>query len=151
MSRNANQVPPNKWMQPRISKVDDLFDLLANHPQGVPASEISSQLGVGPSGARQIVRDLRIMLGADDTITVITEAVGLPNQPHVYKLVGTYDQARSWIANRVGDFTTRIETIQYSAAALVRGADKRTLDGRRVVLIELKLRHLLEELAEITE
>lgn len=151
MSRSARHIPPNEWRTSRIEKVDQAFDLLVAAPDGLTSRELADALGVSAGIAQRVVHDLRLVLGGTDVMTVVTEIEGLSNEPHTYRLVGSYDEARGWFSGRVGDLEARLTTIEYSAKAIAKSADGRTVEGRKAVKMERTLTYLREELAEIGE
>lgn len=139
--------PPDKWTVGRIEKVNKVFDFLSNNlDRWTHRREIAEVLDVKPGNiVDRVIRDLRMTLGAGDTITVVANPDG-----GGYRLVGTYDEARAWATGRVTDAETRLESIQYGMAPIVRATDGRTVEGRKARLIEMTTRHLVEQLAAIS-
>ena len=149
MSRSARHIPPDEWKASRIDKMNRAFDYLVAKPDGAVSTDLADHLDVTLSTARRVVHDLRLVLGGTDVITVVTEPQGVPNEPHIYKLVGNYEDARGWMANRIGDLEARLVTIEHSARSIATGADGRTVEGKKAVKVERTLRYLREELAEM--
>lgn len=146
---SGRRVPPDKWRPERIEKVEQVFDYLAGHPDGATGDEMAAWLEVSKSTIQRVVHDLRIVLGGTDSITVTCEALGLPTEPHTYRLVGNLEDATGWLSARILEQEVRLETIEYSTASLVTGSDGRTLEGKKARKIHRTLKYLREELAEI--
>jgi hypothetical protein len=132
----------------REANRDALYDLLADTPAGVTIDQIMGSLEVNHRTAKEAVHDLRELLGEDE--------INVPATPRgererwLYQLVGTLDGCREWVANRIGDTETRLRTIQSVMRSLVNATDGRTTDGRRARIIETALRHLVEDLDNLT-
>ena len=123
----------------------DLFDVLADLPDGTTKPDLCTRLDATPDRLDRAIRQLRRVLGEGDTINLIAEPDGL-RQPWRYRLVGKLDEARPWVKNRRRDLTTRIRTMALVADSLVAGSDGRTLDGRKARLMATTLHYLVEQL-----
>lgn len=133
---------PDRWTDRRREAANNLFDFLADTmDRWVTRQEVADHLNMSPRSIDRVVRDVRILLGATDSITVAART-----NPGGYKLVGTYEDAREWVTGRLSDAEVRLESIRYSMQALVTGTDGRTMDGKKARLIEMTTRHLVEQL-----
>ena len=146
MSRNSRHIPPDEWRSSRVEKVNMVFDLLVDGSK--TGQQLATELDVAATTVIRIIHDLRLVLGHDDTITVITEPQGL-KEPHLYTLVGNYEQSVQWRHGRISNIEARLRVDEYSMMSIARGTDKRTVDGKKAVKIERTLRYLREELAEM--
>jgi len=125
-------------------EVGRLYDLLAT--RDVTKREMAAHLGVGARRCDDVVRSLRLLLGDDDTINV----VAIPQRgPWLYRLVGTYGDAKPWTKNRTLDVRSRLETVNQVLSSLARGADGRTVDGKMVHLLQRTITRALEDLEEM--
>ncbi len=145
MTRSDRHIPPDEWRLSRIAKVNAAFDLLVEGPQ--TGQELAKHLDVTVTTAQRVVHDLRLTLGNNDTITVMTNHQGRPNEPHLYELVGNYEDSIQWRKGRISDIEARLVTAEYSIMPIARGADGRTVEGKKAAKIERTLRYLREELA----
>jgi hypothetical protein len=138
-------------MTARSERRDHLFDLLVASPLGVTIIDIRDELGSTLSQARRAVQDLRRFLGDFDDVNVPAVSQGY-NQRWLYTLVqGMTDATRWWTANRIVDTASRLVTMHAVAASIVRATDGRTIEGRKARMIEVGLRHLIEDLQTIGE
>lgn len=128
----------------------DLFDLLVAKPDGVTINEIAKKFDVPVHIARGLTRHLRKILGNDDTVNVICTPQSHREQWR-YQLVGNYDEGSAWVSNRIGDVETRIETMNSVVSALARALDKRTVQGRRAMVIARGLGRVIEDLTDLRE
>jgi len=126
-------------------EVGRLYDLLATRDCTKP--EMCVDLGCGSRRADEIIRALRRLLGEDDTINVV--AIPQHGGPWLYRLVGTYTDAKPWTVNRTLDVRSRLETINEVIASIARGADGRTTDGKMVRIVQRTLARAMEDLAEL--
>jgi len=133
----------------RAALVGQAYDLLAAAPEGLNKHQIADGLGVSVHEVTHLIRDLRLTLGSDD-ITVTTDPNGM-RQPWIYRLVGTLGGAVRWIRNRVKDSEARIETLYAVIAPVAKVADKRTMEGRKAVLILRAVGRLREDLTDLGE
>ena len=131
-------------------RVGELFDYLADQPEGVTIDDIAAELGVVYSRARKIVRKLRLLLGETDQINLVCDPAGA-SERWIYRLVGNLEAARPWIDTRLRDLEARLETSRAVAKSLISATDGRTNDGKRVRKIERALTRLLEDLEELSE
>jgi hypothetical protein len=94
-------------------------------------------------------RRLRLTF-ADDSINLVCHPRG-QGQDWEYELVGDYAKARGWIANRILDTESRIETERAVMSSIANNIDGRTVQGRKVRLISSVLGGLQEQLAALNE
>ncbi len=134
--------PPDKWKPTRVEQVNNLFDLLSNDTGWVTRQQIADYLEMSHKSVDRVVRDLRITLGVSDSITVVARI----NKGGGYRLVGRYEDAAPWATGRIADAETRIETLQFSMSSVVKATDGRTVEGKKARLVEMSMRHLLEQL-----
>ena len=146
MSRNSRHIPPDEWRTSRIEKVDQVFDLLVEGSK--TGQQLAVELDVTTSTVIRIVHDLRLVLGGDDTIVVVTRPQG-PHEPHLYELVGNYQDSVEWRHGRISHLEVRLLVDEYSMRAIARGSDKRTTDGKKADKIQRTLKYLREELADL--
>lgn len=122
-----------------------LFDYLVSQER-VTMAEIAHHLGVGFRRAGDVVRELRLIFGNDDTINLVCERVG-PRQPSIYFLAGQLDGAKPWTLERLGDAETRLETIAAVVQSFVNGTDGRTVDGKIARLFARSIDRAREDIA----
>ncbi len=97
----------------------------------------------------EAVRRVRLTLGhSQDSVTLTCDPQGL-RKPWAYQLVMSYEDARAWQANRIGDAEARFETIEAHCIAISRSADGRTVEGRKARKIASVIGYLRGELADI--
>ena len=126
-----------------------LFDLLADNPDGLTITQIGAEFDLNKDYMRDVVRTLRLTLGEMDTINLVADNPGDGISEWAYRLVGTYDEARAYIQNRVTDLISRVTTQRAIAASLVRGSDGRTIEGKKAALVHRHLGRLLEDIDTI--
>lgn len=131
----------------RTQRAHDLFDFLADRmADGSNLDEITRHFGWSNDQATEALRALRIILADGDTINVIGDPNGQGEQWTI-RLVGTYDDARWYVSNRVGDLEARLDTMSGIAKSLEAASDGRTVEGKKAREIHIALRHLKEKLA----
>lgn len=133
-----------------MSKVDragQLYDYAVEHPEGFTYQDIERDFEWQRSEFVGVVRTLRAIL-ADDEINLTCEPQG-QGEPWLYKLIGSYDDARPWATNRIGDLETRLETIGSVSQTLVSATDGRSIEGRKARKMKSTLDYLRGELADI--
>ena len=142
---------PDEWSDRRKQQVGDLFDLIAGHPApGMTNLEMMAAFGgVSLGFVTRRINDIRMVLG-DDTINLINEPEPGARGHHFYRLTGDPNEARGWLVNRFDDLDTRLNTIHSISQSLVNATDARTIPGRRARLTETALRHLIEDLENLT-
>ena len=139
------------WGERRTARVGELFDLMANAPDGLTIYEIADGLGVEKQIADGAVRDFRMSF-ADDEINLTADPNGW-QQPWLYKLVGTFEDARPWLNNRLGDMESRLETVGAVAASIESATKtrKNSAEHRRARRMHRSLTYLVSELQDIQE
>lgn len=127
---------------------EELYNLLASHPDGVALADIATTLGVSRRQAQGVVRKLRLLLGSGNSINV---PVRLDAGRHVYYLTDRPNGGDQWQAVRTKTMVSRIAVDQAWWRSMVAATNGRTAEGR---IARAALRHftrLGEDLAEITE
>ena len=134
----------------RVEKVNELWDFAVAHPDGFTWADCADKFSWAARRTEffRIVRALRLTLGNGDSINLTCEPNG-PKQLWLYRLSGTYDAARPWTANRLGDMECRLETIAGVSKSLVAATDGRSADGRKARLIAKTVGRLTEDLQEM--
>lgn len=141
----------------RAEKIAALWDFAVSHPDGFTWADIRDQPWASDRpGFFSVVRGLRQTLGAPkgdngqpDTINLVCTPQG-PGDLWKYQLVGTYEAARPWNANRLSDIERRLETIAGVSRSLVAATDGRSSDGRKARIIAKTVGRLVEDLEELT-
>lgn len=134
----------------RETRIGNLFDFLAEHPDGVTIGQIAVELGTSVMNARYIVQGLRDALGDDDTINLPCDPdPANPKGPWLYRLVGTYDGIERWSTNRILDTERRLQTQLAMVTSVANGAKANTIEGRKARIMRKALTRLLEDLEEI--
>lgn len=130
------------------ARVDDLFDLLANAPNGMRLPDISEALELTKDETTRTIRALR-MAFSNDTVNLVCEPNG-QGEYWTYQLVGRPEDQRSWVAWRMLNVETQLETIKAVTDSAIVASDGRTLEGRKARYINMNIRHLLEQLELMT-
>lgn len=129
-------------------KIGRLFDYAAENKDGFTYQDVERDLDWQRGQFFNTARQLRLMLGNDDTINLVCDPQG-QGQPWRYQLVGNVEGARGWISNRLTDTETRIATILAICSTLVRATDGRTGEGKRARIMNKGLSRIIEDLAEL--
>lgn len=121
--------------EPTSAAVDagDLFDLFVESPNGLTSNDIKRRFDWSSNTVKGAMRALRFICG-EDVITVVAEPQG-ESEPWLYRLVGNYDDARTYFAWRVGGLESQLDTVRVQAGSLVNGTDGRTTEGKKTRLI----------------
>lgn len=137
-------------LSPRDIRRDMLFDYAVEHPDGFTKADAMNDLewGSWPKTFNDAVRDLRVMMGDSDSINLIADPQGSGEQ-WLYRLVGTVDEGREWVTNRVGDVEGRIRTLQAVVASAVSGSDGRSIEGRKARILHRGISRIVEDLDEL--
>jgi len=135
----------NDTPRARTIHAHELFDYLAARPDGVTMAAICHHFGWKRVATNEALRALRLILADGDSITVVSEP-DTPSAPWLVRLVGTYDDARWYVTNRLGDLEARIETQVGVARSLEAATDGRSTEGRKARMIRSTLSHLVEQL-----
>lgn len=118
----------------RDERIGLLFDLLEYaRPDGLTLVEITRCLPYtyNPSTVKTAIHDLRHLL-ANDMINVIVEP-----PEYQYRLVGTYEESRSYQNQRLRDLETRMSTQISIATSIYKGSPSGTpLRARAGVILD---------------
>lgn len=128
----------------REGRRDSLFDYACDNPAWT-VDDVMNEFDWYKRQVDQAIHDLRGFLGEYDEVNVVCVPQG-SRERHLYSLVGNLDGAREWTTGRIRDTETRIRTISAIASSVVSATDGRSIDGRKVRLMDVKLRHLIEEI-----
>ena len=129
-------------------RIDALFDLLMDRPDGVTIDEIVEELRLPDhSSARHVIREFRLVFGESD-VNLVANPQGKGKRWN-YSLVGTPEAAQQWAHNRIRDAETRLQTMAAVARSIVNATDGRTVDGRKARLMESTLTYLSTQLGNI--
>lgn len=129
-------------------KMGRLFDYAAEHPDGFTYRDVENDLGWSKPYFIKVARQLRLMLGNDDTINLVCDVQGRW-QPWIYRLVGNFDHSRGWCRNRTDDAESRLATIGSILASVLNATDGRSRDHRRAKIMQRAISRAREDLAEI--
>lgn len=135
-------------MSVREARRDDLWDQLVANPGGITVDEMMDEQGWTHKQANDAIRDLRAYLGLFDDVNLPCDPQG-SGERWKYRLVGTLDDVRGWTLNRINDADTRVRTMQAMTASIVKATSGRTVEGRRVRLMNKALTRLVEDLDEL--
>lgn len=125
-------------------RVTQLFDLLMANPEGVTWSDIAAELEIDHGEANRVIRAFRLAF-AKDTVNLTATPQGL-REEWLYTLDA---DSEAWAANRIADTESRLETMTAMMQTVVKATNPRTLAGRKARKMEVALRHLQEDLAEL--
>jgi hypothetical protein len=126
---------------------ESLYDYAVANPKGFTYVDVERDLRWDRKRLIVAVRQVRLLFH-DDTLNLICDPQGF-RQPWLYRLVGNYDDARPWSANRAGDLEARLNTMLAVAETVVHTSDGRTLPGKRARLIYSTLANLVVQLETI--
>ena len=127
-----------------------IYDALAAAPDGLDIRELAYELGEEQWTVRPAIRTLRVML-ADNGDTISVPAIKQGGGLWKYKLVTGHEDTQEWVANRVGDAETRMETIELTMQSVVEAESIGEDDALYVKAkkIHRTLAYLRAELSEI--
>jgi hypothetical protein len=135
----------------RADRIDNLFDYLADHPEGVTKHAIASDQEMPPARVSSLVQGLRDLLADVDTINVTCESDPAdPHGPWRYRLAGKMADFTIWHANRIGDIERRVRTLLGTVTSIANGADMASVDGRKARVMRKGFARLVEDLDDIT-
>ena len=126
----------------RAADAGALFDYLVDTPEPVVIDEIRAALGWTYRRTEQAIHDVRMALGADDSINLIAEPDG--RGPWRYWLTGSAEDARWWQANRLVVLITQVRTNLAVAESIRRGIDGRTVEGRKARVLARTLGYIVD-------
>jgi len=132
----------------KAERLSALFDLLAAAPDVLYVNDIADKLGVTISYTNQLIRELRLMFGDDDTVNLVCEPKGHQHR-WGYRLEGTLEGITFWEANRIGDAESRLVTMNAVLSSIVRNIDADSVDGKKARIMQRYIRRALEDLAEL--
>lgn len=122
-----------------------LFDALVERPEGMVMKEIIDLLdGVRGAVATKVVTRLRLDLGDGDSIAV---PVNRKDGEWRYTLASSMGETNNWLITRGRAKLQTIKTDVASVAAIVRGADGRTREGKAAQMLSVGLQRIEEDLA----
>ncbi|MDQ3307570.1 MAG: hypothetical protein M3499_04315 [Actinomycetota bacterium] len=127
-----------------------LYDFAVRHPDGFTYVDVGRDFGWSRVYFYAVVRVVRSVF-AGDAIALVCTPPTTGSEPWLYELVSTYDAARPWAVNRIGDMESRLDTVHGVASSLTNATDGRTMEGRKVRKIESTVGYLLRELADIND
>lgn len=133
----------------RKQRRDNLFDLAVAAPDGFTVENAMDVLGLTHPQANTAIRDLRRFLGESG------DTINLPADPQskgdrwLYRLVGSLNEVRGWVMNRVRDTESRLRTMQAMMSSIVAATDGRSIEGRKARVMDKALRRLVEDLDEL--
>lgn len=120
-----------------------LFEELVRRPDGMLMEEIIEYLDVPDRFvASRVITTLRLDLGEGDAITV---PVIQEDKRHIYKLVGSYDDAQEWLLKRARYMAQRLKTDAAATSSLVRRTDGRTSSGKAARRLQTSASRLAED------
>ncbi len=126
--------------------IESLWDHLVAHPDGTTKPEMAAALSVSKRKISDVIKTFRVYFG-DDTINLVSVPQGF-GESHLYRLVGTTDEAREWVSMSWKHVEARLVTVIAVVRAFVNGSDGRTIDGR---LARVWLRHFTRALEDIED
>lgn len=141
-------IDPDDLSAARKQRRDDLWDMLVSNPLGITVEDMMASGGWSHHQANVAIHDLRTFLGTMDSINLPCEPQG-GGERWVYRLVGSLDEVRGWVSNRVGDADTRLRTMQSMMASIVSATNGRTIEGRKARLMDKALSRLIEDLDDL--
>jgi hypothetical protein len=127
-------------------RAGDIFDLLVAAPDGLTIVEITDALACSHELFRGALQALRDSLGDTDSINVVVEA---PDWK--YRLVGSLDEAKGYVGNRLADTERRLRTQLQVATSLASGTKATTTEGKMARLLKKSLARLLEDMTDLRE
>ena len=132
----------------RETRRDELFAELVADPAGLTVDDMM-EWGWSHHQANDAIHDLRAYLGQNDDVNLVCEPQG-KGEPWLYRLVGSLADVRGWSRNRITDTESRLRTMQSVLASIVSATSGRTVDGRKVRLMERSVRRLVEDLDDLS-
>lgn len=126
----------------------DMLAILAGAPDGITMPDMCEQLDWPIWRGHRAKTLIRRVCAETDTINLVCEPAGFG--PWLYLLVGTLEDATTWVTIRLHDTESRLATMQNVMASLVRASDGRSTDGRKARMLERTFRHLIEDLEALT-
>jgi hypothetical protein len=135
-------------MTSRDDRMTELFDYLVLSPQGVTIGDMIDHLDCNRSRAETAIHDLREFLGQADVANLTCTPNG-SRQQWLYHLETKLDEHKEWIANRTGDFESRLRTMLAMLSSVISGTSSRTLEGKRARVMHRQITRLLEDLQEM--
>lgn len=135
----------------RSDRAGDLFNLLADAPEGISIDEIAEGLNVGQREAESVLRVLRLILGNTDDLFVVCDRD--PDGVYRYRLMSGHAvvdaEESSWTGTRIGDLESRLVLFIAAARSAVAATDGRSKDGQKAHLFVRWMQRLAEDLAEL--
>lgn len=128
---------------------DELFDRLAERPEGLEIGEIADSLGVPVNIAREVVKVLRQVLAEGDRIAVPVNCEG---GRWLYTLSGDTGETgpvQGWTRRRMGAATANLETDVMTWAALAQNVDGRTSNGKMTRYVAKSMARIQEDIKDL--
>lgn len=130
----------------------EIYDCLANAPNGLTMRDMTRQTGASPTRVRTAIRAARLILADHDTLFILCEPQG-PREPWLYRLVDgsiiPNGEETAWTANRVGDAQSRVKLLSAAMEVACHATDSRTVIGKKARVLDKQLRRLVEDLEEV--
>lgn len=121
----------------------DLFDALADRAEGMDRHEIIKALDLTrEKHVYKVIRQLRLALGAGDTINV---SIRRDRNRSVYFLTGVVEDVSPWSRTRMREQLSKLEGLSAVWHSLAAGTDGRTIAGKVARHVSLYLDRLLED------
>lgn len=130
-----------------VGRAGVLFDYAASRPEGFLASDARADLDWSEKQFATAVRAFRLIFGEDE-INLVTQQRGF-GQPKLYQLVGDFDSARPFLAERMRTLEAMLRTTLAVANSISNGSDGRTVEGRKARFAVRHLGRLVEDIDEV--
>lgn len=129
--------------------INELFDYAATHREGFTAPEARDALGISQTVFESAIRGIRRIFDTGKE-TLVADRRG-HNEPWLYRLVSTYEDAEGWAGEQLRHLETRIGTMVAVLSAIVRATDGRTRNGKKAREFLHTLKYLVERLEMVDE
>src|SRR5262245_17849949 len=143
--------------QRELNRAEELYDMLADAPDGMLSSEIEATAGWTLNERLKAAQTLRDWLAMeDDTITLTCDPDPyIPLGPWRYRLIGgngVIDPEQSrWMINRLGDMERRLATIKHVIDVAAKTLDGRSIEGRKARIYRMHIGRAEEEIAMLND
>lgn len=133
----------------RVEQLNRLFDLFAQHPDGMTLRQLGAALNVSRGVIQARIRELRQMF-ADDDYNIVGNLPATPRAPYVFQLVRVGEDTRWWHNHQMQHLESRLKTITAVAESVTHMTDGRSIEGKKARKIHRTLEYLEKELQDIT-